>query len=111
MPSAGENNLRHVFTLVQRLPVISNILSGMLPAISTPRALLGIFPAEMQRLACRLIDRVIGMNGGRVVLDGGVSSNDEDSLRSSVQRHGATGYVCKGDLAGLRRSVRRFAGI
>jgi phosphonate transport system ATP-binding protein len=46
------------FNLVQRLPVISNILSGMLPEISTPRALLGIFPAEMQRKACRLIDRV-----------------------------------------------------
>lgn len=77
-PSAGEfyfagervtrRNLRSVqkrvamihqsFNLVQRLPVISNVLSGMLPAISTPRALLGIFPAEMQRKACRLIDRV-----------------------------------------------------
>ena len=39
------------------------------------------------------------------------SSNDEDSLRTSVQRHGASGYVCKGDLAGLRRTVRRFAGL
>jgi phosphonate transport system ATP-binding protein len=46
------------FNLVQRLPVISNVLSGMLPAISTPRALLGVFPAELQRKACRLIDRV-----------------------------------------------------
>ena len=33
------------------------------------------------------------------------SSNDEDSLRQSVHRFGADGYVCKGDLAGLRRKV------
>lgn len=33
------------------------------------------------------------------------SSNDEDSLRKSVLRFGANGYVCKGDLAGLRRTV------
>jgi DNA-binding response OmpR family regulator len=39
------------------------------------------------------------------------SSNDEDSLRKSVQQHGASGYVCKGDLSGLRRTVRRFAGL
>jgi len=46
------------FDLVPRLPVLSNVLSGMLPAISTPRALLRAFPAEMQQKACRLIDRV-----------------------------------------------------
>lgn len=33
------------------------------------------------------------------------SSNDEDSLRASVGRFGASGYVCKGDIAGLRRKV------
>lgn len=33
------------------------------------------------------------------------SSNDEDSLRKAVQRFGADGYVCKGDLPGLRRKV------
>ena len=46
------------FNLVPRLPVLSNVLSGLLPAVSTPRALLGLFPAAMQRKACRLIDRV-----------------------------------------------------
>jgi CheY-like chemotaxis protein len=33
------------------------------------------------------------------------SSNDEDTLRRSVSRFGASGYVCKGDIAGLRRKV------
>lgn len=33
------------------------------------------------------------------------SSNDEDTLRHSVNRYGASGYVCKGDIAGLRRKV------
>jgi CheY-like chemotaxis protein len=33
------------------------------------------------------------------------SSNEEETLRDSVQRHGANGYVCKGDIAGLRRKV------
>lgn len=33
------------------------------------------------------------------------SSNDEDTLRQSVNHYGASGYVCKGDIAGLRRKV------
>lgn len=33
------------------------------------------------------------------------SSNDENSLRLAVEQHGADGYVCKGDIAGLRRKV------
>lgn len=33
------------------------------------------------------------------------SSNDEDSLRLAVTQCGADGYVCKGDIAGLRRKV------
>jgi DNA-binding response OmpR family regulator len=33
------------------------------------------------------------------------SSNDEETLRASVQIHGANGYVCKGDIPGLRRKV------
>jgi len=35
------------------------------------------------------------------------SSNDEDSLRRSVVEFGADGYVCKGDIAGLRHLVKR----
>ncbi|MGE4579158.1 MAG: PleD family two-component system response regulator [Desulfuromonadales bacterium] len=34
------------------------------------------------------------------------SSNDEDSLRQAVRNFGGTDYVCKGDLAGLRRKVK-----
>lgn len=33
------------------------------------------------------------------------SSNDEDSLRQAMIQCGADGYVCKGDVAGLRRKV------
>lgn len=33
------------------------------------------------------------------------SSNDENSLRLAVEENGADGYVCKGDIAGLRRTV------
>ena len=33
------------------------------------------------------------------------SSNDEESLRRAVALCGADGYVCKGDVAGLRRKV------
>ncbi len=38
------------------------------------------------------------------------SSNDEDTLRTAVLRHGANGYVCKGDIAGLRRVARQTVG-
>lgn len=36
------------------------------------------------------------------------SSNDEDSLREMAKRHGARGYICKGDLIRLRREVKRY---
>lgn len=35
------------------------------------------------------------------------SSNDEELLRASARRLGAAGYACKGDLAGLRRALKR----
>lgn len=38
------------------------------------------------------------------------SSNDEDTLRQSVLDLGLSGYVCKGDLPGLRHRVRTFLG-
>lgn len=36
------------------------------------------------------------------------SSNDENSLRLAAEEHGADGYVCKGDIAGLRRTVGKL---
>jgi CheY-like chemotaxis protein len=36
------------------------------------------------------------------------SSNDESALRTAATRLGAAGYVCKGDVAGLRRAVARL---
>lgn len=35
------------------------------------------------------------------------SSNDEEQLRAAARRLGADGWVCKGDLAGLRRALAR----
>lgn len=36
------------------------------------------------------------------------SSNDEDSLRQSVVRHGVLGYICKGDVSALKRRVKMY---
>jgi two-component system, OmpR family, response regulator len=36
------------------------------------------------------------------------SSSDEDSLRASVAKYDADGYVCKGDIAGLRRRIENL---
>lgn len=36
------------------------------------------------------------------------SSNDEDSLCKSVAAYGAQGYICKGDIAGLRNKVNQY---
>lgn len=38
------------------------------------------------------------------------SSNDETSLRESVARHGAADYICKGNIADLRKKVRYHLG-
>lgn len=44
--------------LVDRLSVISNILSGALPMIPTWRSMLGLFPLEYKRKACSLLEQV-----------------------------------------------------
>ncbi len=36
------------------------------------------------------------------------SSNDEDSLRLLTRKHGARGYICKGNPHDLRRKVAAF---
>jgi CheY-like chemotaxis protein len=36
------------------------------------------------------------------------SSNDEDSLRESVETHGVRGYICKGNIADLRVKVNQY---
>jgi DNA-binding response OmpR family regulator len=36
------------------------------------------------------------------------SSYDEESLRQAVTRHGAKGYICKGDISRLYDEVRCF---
>ncbi|TLM66624.1 MAG: response regulator [Deltaproteobacteria bacterium] len=38
------------------------------------------------------------------------SSNDEESLRESARHFAADGYICKGDIAGLRRKVAAALG-
>lgn len=38
------------------------------------------------------------------------SSNDEEILRRAVSRYGADGYICKGDVSGLRMKVKRVLG-
>jgi CheY-like chemotaxis protein len=39
------------------------------------------------------------------------SSNDEDSLRGIVNTYGAKGYICKGNIAELRRKVALYLNI
>lgn len=46
------------FHLVPRLSVLKNVLSGALAEISTTRALLGLFPRDLQRKACQLLSEV-----------------------------------------------------
>jgi phosphonate transport system ATP-binding protein len=46
------------FNLVLRSTVAANVMSGALPAIATWRALLGMFPEEVRRKACELIESV-----------------------------------------------------
>lgn len=36
------------------------------------------------------------------------SSNDEDSLRQMVRLHQVRGYICKGDIFGLREKVANY---
>lgn len=43
------------FNLVPRASVATNVISGALPALSTARALIGLFPAALRKKACSLI--------------------------------------------------------
>ena len=46
------------FNLTNRMRVSSNVLSGVLPTVSTARALSGWFRPEQREKACQLLDRV-----------------------------------------------------
>lgn len=46
------------FNLVPRASVAENVVCGALPAVSTARALAGVFPAHHRRRACELIEAV-----------------------------------------------------
>ncbi|MEZ5664575.1 MAG: phosphonate ABC transporter ATP-binding protein [Burkholderiaceae bacterium] len=46
------------FNLVQRASVAVNVLSGALPALSVPRAMLGLFPQALRTKACMLVESV-----------------------------------------------------
>ncbi|CAM5539656.1 methionine ABC transporter ATP-binding protein [Thauera mechernichensis] len=46
------------FNLTNRMSVASNVLSGLLPTVSTLRALSGWFKPEQRQKACHLLDRV-----------------------------------------------------
>lgn len=46
------------FNLVPRASVAANVVCGALPAISTARALAGLFPAHHRRRACELVQAV-----------------------------------------------------
>ena len=46
------------FNLTLRMSVAGNVLSGLLPVVSTGRALLGWFTPEHRRKACALLERV-----------------------------------------------------
>lgn len=46
------------FNLVPRASVAENVVCGALPAISTARALAGLFPAHYRRRACELVQAV-----------------------------------------------------
>lgn len=50
--------IHQAFNLVPRLTVLTNVLSGLLNRVSTPFALLGLFPHDRKRAACQLIDSV-----------------------------------------------------
>lgn len=39
------------------------------------------------------------------------SSNDEDSLRECVVTHGVRGYICKGDINNLKKSVNQYLNL
>jgi len=46
------------FNLTNRMSVASNVLSGLLPTVSTLRALSGWFKPEQRQKACQLLERV-----------------------------------------------------
>ncbi len=46
------------FNLVPRLSVAANVMTGALPALPWPRALTGLFPAELKAKACALVAAV-----------------------------------------------------
>lgn len=83
---------------------------GTTEKISTVRPDVVLIDVNMPALSGdRLCFIVRGRSFGREVPILLYSSNDEDSLRAAALRYGADGYICKGDLAALRRRVAEMA--
>jgi CheY-like chemotaxis protein len=84
---------------------------GTTEVVSSERPDLVLLDVNMPALSgerlCTLV-RGNANGAGRTVPILFYSSNDEDSLRQAVKQHGADGYVCKGDLPGLRRKVEQM---
>ena len=66
------------FNLVGRLDVATNIMTGAVPSLPLPRALLGLFPAELKARACSL--------AAAVGLDEAQMSRRADSLSGGQQQ-------------------------
>ena len=62
-------------------------------------------PALSGESLAGVINSTKSLEGAKIVF---YSSNDEDSLREAVLKNGIRGYICKGDLIGLRRKVASF---
>ncbi len=83
---------------------------GTTEVVSAERPDLVLLDVNMPALSGERLCTLVRGNAsvGRTVPILFYSSNDEDSLRQAVQRFGADGYVCKGDLPGLRRKVEQI---
>lgn len=62
-------------------------------------------PALSGESLAGVINSTKSLEGAKIVF---YSSNDEESLREAVIKNGIGGYICKGDLIGLRRKVASF---
>lgn len=76
--------------------------------VKTHKPDLVLLDVNMPALSGDRLCALIRSNGSQKVPVLFYSSSDEDSLRASVTRFGADGYVCKGDISGLRRKVEHF---
>jgi DNA-binding NarL/FixJ family response regulator len=86
----------------------SNYGIGVTTLVSTEKPDLILLDVNMPGLSGEQLAKLLRWRNAPFIF---YSSNDEDSLRELAVQYGAKGYICKGDIAELKKIVTKYLNV